>query len=394
MGTLVRLGIARCSWAWSLAALVAFGLSPATASASLVWPSADNEAPSASAAVQDEHPLSVQLREAPFVEGAEPAGDRVPVNAPILVTFSQQMSHQTVERSFDIRPHVEGRLSWVDDFTVRFQPLRLAHGVSYELDLDGRSVKGVPLTGKRVWGFTTVPGPPVALSPGPGAVRVPVLMYHYIRINPDPRDRLGFSLSVTPSDFVAQMDWLAANGYHPITFRDLHAYLAGTTGLPSRPVVLTFDDGYEDFYTAALPVLIGHDFKAVSYVVTSFIGRPGYMNAAQIREADRAEIEIGSHTVDHADLTRQSADGLRYQIIGSKRSLEQLLGHDVISFCYPSGRVNPSAASVVQEAGYSNATTTAYGFVRTMGGRFLWGRLRISGGESLGEYAAELLRIS
>ncbi len=321
-------------------------------------------------------------------------GNRVPTNAAILVTFSQPMSHRTVERSFDIRPHVEGRLSWVDDFTIRFQPFRLAHAVSYELDLDGRSVRGVPLTGTRAWGFTTVAGPPVALSPGSGAVRVPVLMYHYIRVNPDPRDRLGFALSVTPSDFVAQMDWLAANGYHPITFRDLHAYLAGAAGLPSRPVVLTFDDGYEDFYTTALPVLIGHDFKAVSYVVSGFIGRSGYMNAAQIREADRADIEIGSHTVDHADLTRQSLDGLRYQIISSKRSLEQLLGHDVISFCYPSGRFNPSAVSVVQEAGYSNATTTGYGFVRTMAGRFLWGRLRISGGESLGDFAADVLRIS
>jgi peptidoglycan/xylan/chitin deacetylase (PgdA/CDA1 family) len=394
LGSLVRLGFGRCSWGWILAALVAFGLSPATAAASLVAPSDDTQAPSTSGPARDEYPLSVQQREAPFVEAAEPVGNRVPTNAAILVTFSQPMSHRTVERSFDIRPHVEGRLSWVDDFTIRFQPFRLAHAVSYELDLDGRSVRGVPLTGTRAWGFTTVAGPPVALSPGSGAVRVPVLMYHYIRVNPDPRDRLGFALSVTPSDFVAQMDWLAANGYHPITFRDLHAYLAGAAGLPSRPVVLTFDDGYEDFYTTALPVLIGHDFKAVSYVVSGFIGRSGYMNAAQIREADRADIEIGSHTVDHADLTRQSLDGLRYQIISSKRSLEQLLGHDVISFCYPSGRFNPSAVSVVQEAGYSNATTTGYGFVRTMAGRFLWGRLRISGGESLGDFAADVLRIS
>jgi peptidoglycan/xylan/chitin deacetylase (PgdA/CDA1 family) len=330
---------------------------------------------------------------APIVEAAEPVGDRVPVNAAIHVTFSEPMSHGTVERSFAIRPRVDGRLSWLDDYTVSFQPFRLAHGVRYELDLDGRSAKGVPLIGNRGWGFTTVTGPPVALSPS-GVVKVPILMYHYIRVNPDPRDRLGFALSVTPADFVAQMDWLAANGYHPITFRDLHAYLSGATGLPSRPVVLTFDDGYEDFYTAALPVLIAHDFKAVSYVVSGFIGRGGYMNAAQIRQADRAEIEIGSHTVDHADLTRQSLDGLRYQIISSKRALEQLLGHEVLSFCYPSGRFNPSAVSVVQEAGYSDATTTGYGFVRTTGGRFLWGRLRINGGESLSDFAADVLRTS
>jgi peptidoglycan/xylan/chitin deacetylase (PgdA/CDA1 family) len=295
-----------------------------------------------------------------------------------------------VERSFAVQPHVDGRLSWVDDFTVRFQPVRLARGVSYELEVDGRSREGLLLIGQRTWGFTTVAAPPVILNPGPGAIRVPVLMYHYIRVNPDPRDRLGFSLSVTPWDFVSQMDWLAANGYHPITFRDLQAYLSGARGLPSRPVVLTFDDGYEDFYTAALPVLIKHDFKAVSYVVSGFIGRPGYMDAAQIREVDHSDIEIGSHTVDHADLSRQSLAGLRYQIVSSKRSLEELLGHPVLSFCYPSGMFSPTAVAVVQEAGYSDATTTKDGAVRAMAGRFLWGRLRVSGGESLAGFAADV----
>jgi peptidoglycan/xylan/chitin deacetylase (PgdA/CDA1 family) len=304
------------------------------------------------------------------------------------------MSRRTVERSFNLRPHVEGQLSWVDDFTIRFQPVRLARGVSYELQVDGRSAAGVPLAGQRVWRFATNPGPPMTMGPGPANVRVPILMYHYIRVNPDPRDTLGFNLSVTPPDFAAQMDWLAANGYHPITFRDLHAYLGGTASLPSRPVILTFDDGYADFYTTALPVLIRHDFKAVSYVVSGFIGRPGYMNAAQVREADHADIEIGSHTVDHADLTRQPIDGLRFELANSKRSLEQLLQHDVLSFCYPSGQFNPVVMAAVQDAGYWNATTTRLGLIRSLDGRFLWGRLRVSGGESLPLFAGDVLRLS
>lgn len=336
----------------------------------------------------------VAQRPAPQVEAAEPLGDLVPVSAAITVTFSQPMSRKSVERSFAIQPHVDGRFGWADDFTIRFQPVRLARGVSYELEVDGRSVEGVPLIGQRSWGFRTVAAPLIITNPGSGAVRVPVLMYHYIRVNPDPRDRLGFALSVTPSDFASQMDWLAANGFHAITFRELHAYLSGAAGLPSRPVILTFDDGYEDFYTSALPILIRHDFKAVSYVVSGFIGRPGYMSAAQIREADNADIEIGSHTVDHADLTRQSLDGLRYQVWSSKSALEQLLGHDVLSFCYPSGRFSPNVVAVVQEAGYWDATTTRYGFVRGLDGRFLWGRLRISGGESLADFAADVIRAS
>ena len=91
-------------------------------------------------------------------------------------------------------------------------------------------------------------------------------MYHYIRVNPDPYDRLGFALSVTPSDFAAQMDWLAANGYHTVTMQDLVQYLSGVHGLPSKPIVLTFDDGYADFYTTALPILRSHEFLSLIHI--------------------------------------------------------------------------------------------------------------------------------
>src|SRR5262249_48520329 len=90
------------------------------------------------------------------------------------------------------------------------------------------------------------PGPVPMIPPSPPTVRVPILMYHYVRISPNPSDRLGFNLSVTPADFSRQMDWLAANGYHPIDFDDLRGYLLGREDLPSRPVILTFDDGYRD----------------------------------------------------------------------------------------------------------------------------------------------------
>src|SRR5260370_8672843 len=82
------------------------------------------------------------------------------------------------------------------------------------------------------------------MAPGPTSINVPILTYHYIRVNPDRNDRMGFALSVTPSDFAAQMDWLAQNGYHPITTEDLYTYLTGCGGLPSNPGILTLDDHY------------------------------------------------------------------------------------------------------------------------------------------------------
>jgi peptidoglycan/xylan/chitin deacetylase (PgdA/CDA1 family) len=232
---------------------------------------------------------------------------------------------------------------------------------------------------------------PVAVVPaGRSPVHVPILMYHYIRTNPDPRDRLGFNLSVTPDDFGRQMDWLAANGYHPIDLGDLRAYLLDRSVLPDRSVVLTFDDGYRDLYTAAYPVLRAHGFKAVSYVVSGFVGSPSSVTAAQVLEMDANGIEIGAHTVSHADLSRLAPADLRHEVVDSRASLEALLGHPVLDFCYPYGHLDAAVVSTVEAAGFLTATTTQPGADHSAGDRFAWTRVRVGGGESLEQFAADL----
>src|SRR5207302_9816448 len=89
--------------------------------------------------------------------------------------------------------------------------------------------------------------PRAVILPGLSPVHVPILEYHYVRLNPNPEDRLGYNLSVTPASFQAQMDWLATHGYHPIDLASLRAYFAGRVDLPARPVVLTFAAVYPDF---------------------------------------------------------------------------------------------------------------------------------------------------
>jgi peptidoglycan/xylan/chitin deacetylase (PgdA/CDA1 family) len=335
-----------------------------------------------------EGPAYSVARVAPFLEAVEPKTADVPVNTAIVMTFSQAMNRPSVEMSFAIHPVVEGRFVWRDDFTLRFEAFKLGYATTYQVEVRGRSERGVPLSGSRWWSFSTVAGPPDVLAPGPAALNVPILTYHYIRVNPDRYDRMGFALSVTPADFAAQMDWLARNGYHPITTEDLYAFLQGARGLPSKPVILTFDDGYTDFFTTALPVLISHDFRAEAYVVSGFVGQPGYMTAAQVREADRSGIEIGSHTVSHANLATASFGAVRAQIAESKAFLEQLIGHPVVSFCYPSGKFNSAVASQVAAAGYHDATTTYFGYRHALGDRYIWTRLRVSGGEPLDQFAA------
>src|SRR5215831_18320742 len=219
------------------------------------------------------------------------------------------------------------------------------------------------------------PAPTAVVPPGRSSVRVPILMYHYIRVNPDPGDRLGFNLSVTPADFAHQMEWLAEHAYHPVDFDDLRSYLLGNQSLPARPVILTFDDGYRDMFTTAFPILRAHQFKGVSYVVSGFLNSPNYVTSEMLQEMDALGIQIGAHTVSHADLTRISAASLRSEEFDSKAALEAAVGHPVLDFCYPSGKFNDAVISAVQAAGFLTATTTQPGVAHSAADRFTWSRV-------------------
>jgi peptidoglycan/xylan/chitin deacetylase (PgdA/CDA1 family) len=258
----------------------------------------------------------------------------------------------------------------------------------------GHEVPRVPaVLAKSIPGWAVQPprAAPSLLPPGRSPLQVPILMYHYIRVPPDPAtDRLGWGLSTSPDDFRIQMDYLQQRGFHPVTLSDLRAYLEDAGALPDRPVVLTFDDGYEDFYTTAFPILKEHNFKAVAYIVSGFVGWKTNVSAEQVRELDAYGIEIGAHTVDHIDLTAASPASLVHQVKGSKDALEAIVGHPVLDFCYPSGRVNEAVVAAVRAAGFQSATTTRPGSVHSLDDRFLWTRVRVSGSESLDAFAQGL----
>jgi peptidoglycan/xylan/chitin deacetylase (PgdA/CDA1 family) len=226
---------------------------------------------------------------------------------------------------------------------------------------------------------------------GAAVIDLPILMYHYIRTPPSPRDDwLGYKLSVSPDDFRAQMDWLYAHHYHPVNFDQVRAYFAGEQALPSRPIVLTFDDGYQDLYTAAFPILQAHAFTAVAYIVSGFVDRPGYVSRQQVVQMDRSGIEIASHTVDHASLDRVSYGQLNYQLVQSKHWLEALVRHPIVDFAYPSGKHSALAVSMVGSAGYDTAVITDGSSRHSRDNRYIWGRVRVGGGETLAEFAGNL----
>ncbi|MFA6198319.1 MAG: polysaccharide deacetylase family protein [Patescibacteria group bacterium] len=185
-------------------------------------------------------------------------------------------------------------------------------------------------------------------------VRIPIIMYHYIRIN-DPEDEKGVSLSVSPMHFAQQLDDLKQRGYQTITFQDLMS-----RNLPSKPIILTFDDGYEDFYTTAYPELARHQMTAVVYVIADF-QKPEYLTPGQTLYLASRGIEIGSHTLDHASLDKTSAQETIRQLTGSRQLLEQMTGRPVVSIAYPFGSFDAEIERLAIQAGYQFGVTTVGG---------------------------------
>jgi peptidoglycan/xylan/chitin deacetylase (PgdA/CDA1 family) len=187
--------------------------------------------------------------------------------------------------------------------------------------------------------------------------KVLVLNYHKI-------DNKDISLSVLPEDFDQQMKYLSDNGYHTITPDDLYASLAGEKELPEKPVLITFDDGYEDNYQNAYPILKKYDMKATIFVISGFLDvYPNYLTWDQAREMDQNGINIESHTVDHKSMTDLTDDELRAELVDSKKKIEKELGHEIHFMAYPTGTYNLHIASLVKDAGYQAAFTIKYGNV-------------------------------
>lgn len=230
------------------------------------------------------------------------------------------------------------------------------------------------------------PAPAVTVSTG-SCLNVPILVYHYIRIANNPKDPLGWNLSVTPREFQSQMDWLHAAGGHPVTMEQLMTALNGGVGLPPHPVVLTFDDGHDDFATVAAPILARNGFVGINYVVSGFMGRYAYMTAAQVQNVAAMGMVIGAHTVDHVNLNAMSSQVAKTEIDASKSALEHLLGHPVTDFAYPYGDFNDSVVSLVAQAGFRDAVTMNYGTVQCGSQRFVFHRTRVVGADSVWSFA-------
>ncbi len=182
----------------------------------------------------------------------------------------------------------------------------------------------------------------------------PILEYHSVTNKTDPESEI---YNVPPAEFSAQLDYLQQKGYTTITLLDYARAYNGVEELPEKPIVLTFDDGYENLYTEMLPILEAHKMKAVVYVITNRLGKPGYLTIEELKEMQARGIEIGSHSADHLPLVTLSGEFLENQIHGSKTFLEwNGLGY-IYSFSYPNGVYNREIVEMLKQEKFFTAVT-------------------------------------
>jgi peptidoglycan/xylan/chitin deacetylase (PgdA/CDA1 family) len=216
---------------------------------------------------------------------------------------------------------------------------------------------------------------------------VPILMYHVIA--QAPADTAFPDLWVQPDDFAAQMHWLATHGFHAVTLHQVYEHWLRGTLLPTRPIVLTFDDGTMGQDTHALPVLHKLHWPGVLNLKVKALESKYTLPPWRVRQMLAAGWELDAHTITHPDLTHVDSAQLWQEVHGSRVELQRLFHVPVDFFCYPSGRYDARVIAAVRRAGYLGATTTNYGLARPAD-LYTLDRIRVNGSDGLSGFAHKL----
>lgn len=208
-------------------------------------------------------------------------------------------------------------------------------------------------------------------------LKVPILMYHHIG-NPE---KFPSGLAVAAKNLEEQLTYLQNQGYIFIDLDLLYDSLKNKKSLGVKNIILSFDDGYEDFYLEAFPILKARKIKATLFIIVNKIGTTGYLDWSQIRElVSSGLITIGSHTLNHTSLSSQNLTSAKKEIFESKKIIENHLGKRVDYFSYPYGTNDVIIAKLLEQAGYKAAVTTIQGIDQTFTFRYWWERVRIGSG--------------
>ncbi len=208
-------------------------------------------------------------------------------------------------------------------------------------------------------------------------VQIPILMYHAVHVM-DPSEASNANLIVAPDNFEAQIKAMVDAGYYFLTPEE--AYKALTeNALPAKKVVwLTFDDGNEDFYTIAYPILKKYKAKATNNVITGFVkkGNAGNLTVKQMKEMMTHGMSFQSHTVNHPDLSVTDKATQKAELTDSIDFLEDKLNTKVNTIAYPSGRYNQTTLDLAKKT-YKLGLTTNEGLASAKDGLLSLNRVRI-----------------
>lgn len=175
---------------------------------------------------------------------------------------------------------------------------------------------------------------------------IPIFMYHFVR---DDTGNYEYPENmVKVNSLRKQVEFLKNNNFDIIYISDLeniHCY--------SKPVVLTFDDGWEDFYINAFPIFKEYNIKSTLYVITGLVGTPGYCNLDELKELKESGIvDIQCHTVSHPRLATLSDNDIIKEIEDSKKYLKNNLDIEADTICYPYGSFNDRVINLSINSGY------------------------------------------
>lgn len=210
---------------------------------------------------------------------------------------------------------------------------------------------------------------------GPCAV-VPTLMYHHIE-NLDQAKKEGLlGLAVSPENFQKQMEYLKLKGYQTIKMADLINFFDSGSPLPKKSILITFDDGYEDFATNVYPLLNSLNFNATLFLPTGLADNPGYLTWDQIKNiSSNQNIYVANHTWSHKS-TKAQKDVVEKEILAADRQLTEKNLNALKIFAYPYGEVSDIAKKTLESSGYKLAFTTRTGSILCKKLRFELPRVR------------------
>jgi peptidoglycan/xylan/chitin deacetylase (PgdA/CDA1 family) len=237
---------------------------------------------------------------------------------------------------------------------------------------------------------------PVLRCASAGKRSIPILMYHGIVEDSEPGVHAYYRTTTAPRVFAEQMAYLSQNGYRSFSLEEAIRGLEDGNGTVGRGVVITFDDGYSDFYSNAFPVLNRYGFRASVFLPTAYIGDTRRrlkgrecLTWSEIRELQKHGTWFGSHTVNHPQLRDLDAQALRSEIVTSKQTIEDKLGCPVESFAYPYAFPETESdfknrlRQLLGQAGYKNGVCTTIGRLVPGSDRYFLRRLPVNSEDDL-----------